>query len=223
MSGKSRQHAKENYHATPSSRVYNLPNGKCTEKQVGGVARECFSAGLASLPNDFYRKLTGRLIRIAEKIGVPRDEREDVAQEALLEAVKHAEQFQDEYAAQKLCAGLTRQLLHNKAVDALRRLERHAAQSLEDLPAETSDLKEAKRAEREEQKECLEALLAPLRKQEPENYRLMCEHHLQGRSIQELASEMGMTANEIGCRLYRAMMKLRRRASRTCLHGEDPL
>lgn len=192
-------------------------------RRTGRAADNCLFAGLASLPDDFYRMLTGRLIGIAEKMGVPRDECEDVAQDALLEAVKHPEQFRDEHAAQKLCAGLTRQIIHNKAVDALRRLEQHPTQSLDALAAESNDLKEAKRGEREEQRECLEVLLARLRRQEPENYRLLCEHHLQERSYQEMADETGMTANEIGCRLYRTMAKLRRWALKFHHRGEGPV
>lgn len=217
MSAENRRDAKEKQHPTPGEAT-SSPWVNCSQEQE--VADGYCFADLASLPDDFYRSLTARLARIAEKIGVPRDLCEDVAQEALLEAVAKREQFQGEHAVRRFCLWLIHHVVPHRAADLFRRRDREWAQSLDTPSAETMDRKEAKRAVCTEESECLDALLARLRREEPENCWLLCEHRLQGRSIQELADESGWTANEIRCRIYRAMGKLRQWASTPRFHGE---
>jgi len=52
---------------------------------------------------------------------------------------------------------------------------------------------------------CLGVYLGRLRREEPENVRLLCEHYLEGRMLGELATETGRTVHEISCRIYRVI------------------
>ena len=64
-------------------------------QEKGYVAR---TTEAPALPDEFYRTMTAHLARIAENAGVPRDQCEDLAQEAWLRALKHKEQFRGEHA-----------------------------------------------------------------------------------------------------------------------------
>lgn len=209
MNTKSRQDPEEQHNAA-SAKARSKFLRKCTQEQVEG---DCSSADLASLSDSFYRALAVRLARIAGKIGVPKDLCEDVAQEALLEAFKKREQFQGEFAKRRFCFWIVRFVVRHRAADLLRRISRERKQSLDVLADEPMDCKEAKRVMDKEANERLTKLLARLRQREPENHWLLCEHHLEGRSIQGLADETGRTANEIRCRIYRGMQKLRQWAT----------
>jgi RNA polymerase sigma factor (sigma-70 family) len=173
----------------------------------GGEKEEHFFAELTSLPDDFYPTMTVRLIQIAERLGVARDQCEDVAQETWVHAFDNPKQFRGEKALDELRSWLIT-IGHNVAVDVLRRLDRHPVQSLDASVAEQIDEAEAKRKQDAEWSECLTAWLERLRQEQPENWRLLCEHYLEGRSIRQLAAVRGWTANKTSCRIYRAIQKM---------------
>ncbi len=62
-----------------------------------------------------------------------------------------------------------------------------------------------------EREESLIAQLEELRKEDTLNCRLVCEHFLERRSIQDLAAETGLTVNAISCRIRRTLKKMRDR------------
>jgi len=153
---------------------------------------------------------------MAQKLGVPRDLCEDVVQETWLRAFKQRKQFCGDHWLDELHSWLCA-IAHNLAVDTRRDLARHSVQSLDNSVSEAMDEKEFTRSDAAEWSECLCIWLARLQQEEPENYRLVCEHYLEGRTIRELAAERGWTAHQVSCRIYRAKRRIRSWAS-----GLDP-
>jgi RNA polymerase sigma factor (sigma-70 family) len=173
------------------------------------------------LPDGVYRAWSARMVRLAGRLGVPQSLCEDVVQEAWVHAFVQAKEFAGERALGKLGSWL-RVIVHNVAVDVLRGLGRHGAASLEALAVEPLDEGEEHRVEWAERQECLAVYLRRLRREESENVRLFCEHYLEGRALGELAAEKtGRTVNEISCRIYRVMQKLRSWAAVSSSPGES--
>jgi RNA polymerase sigma factor (sigma-70 family) len=186
---------------------------------VGGGGQMAFLADLKKLPDDVYRELTLDLSRIATRLGVSPDQCGDMAQEALLHAFKHTEQFRGQ-TLEDLRSWLAA-IVHNVAVDALRRNGRHSCQSLDAMRAVLMDGREANRADIAEWSECLVRWLTRLQSEAPGDCRLVCGRYLEARTIPEMAEETGRTAHEISCHLHRGLQKLRSWASQAGFHGED--
>jgi RNA polymerase sigma factor (sigma-70 family) len=171
------------------------------------------------LPDGVYRAWSARMVRLAERLGVPQSLCEDVVQEVWIRALMQGKEFHGEGALAELCAWLCG-IAHHVAVDVLRGFGRHGAVSLEALSAEPLDQGEVNRVERAAGAEWLTACLERLRQEAPENCWLVCQHYLEGRTVHELAAETGRTANEVSCRIYRALYKLRLWASEFLSDGE---
>lgn len=103
----------------------------------------------------------------------------------------------------------SRHVAHNKAVDLRRRLNHRRAESLDDMGIDPVDMGASNIAEAERLFTSLDSLLEMLRAKQPFNCRLAREHHLNGRSIKELAKETGLTEHAIHNRLHRALNFLR--------------
>lgn len=164
-----------------------------------------------SLPDNVYRELSARMAQYAERLGVPPDRCEDVVQEAWKHALEKAKDLHGEPTLAEFRSWFC-EIVHNVALDMRRSLDRHSTASLEMLSVEPRDEKEAHRVEQAEENECLAVCLERLSREEPENGRLVSAHRLDGRTLGELAEETGLTANEISCRIYRAIQKMRSRA-----------
>lgn len=162
---------------------------------------------MRSLPDEFYRA-TARLIRIAEKAGVPPDQCEDVAQEALLHALEHCKDVPAEYSLAQI-RSWPAEIGYHRAVDALRVRARHSSLSLDELRAEPMEAPSANGENRLAWIDALHEILARLEDEDAQNYRLVCERYLESQSIKELVQATGRNANEIRCRIYRALEKLR--------------
>jgi len=186
---------------------------------MGGAEEQRFFADLTKMPDDVCRNLTARLVRIAAKLGVPRDQREDIVQEALLHAFAHREQFHG-HTLGELHSWLAA-IIRNVVVDAFRSRGRHPAQSLEASSVDPLDEKEAKRADMAEWSECLVPLLGRLEREDPEGCRLVHARYLEGRSIHDLAEQTGRKAHAISCCIYRALQKLHLWAAESGLLDED--
>lgn len=113
------------------------------------------------------------MVRIAAELNVPRDQCEDVAQEALLHVFQHCEQFHG-HTLGELSAWLA-VIVHNLVVDAFRYRGRHPMQSLDTVAVEPMDEKEANRADVAEWSEFLIPWLTRLRREDPEFF---ISHHL---------------------------------------------
>lgn len=182
--------------------------------EQGGV--RCDPIGPSfDLSDDLYRFLFDRVVRIARKMGVAPDQCEDVAQETLLEAVKKREEMRGEYSDRQICSWLLRHVAPHKAVDWLRHHKKGAIESSDRVEALVVE-----GARTDEGSECLAVLLERLQRAHPENCWLLCQHHLEGRSIQELADETGRTTRGIRNRMFRAIEKLRRWAAASSFDDE---
>lgn len=217
MSEQNRQVAKEKHHVTASLDSAVRPQGNCTHEHY---AEEHSFLELRNLPEDFSRTMTVRLARMAEQSGAPRDECEDLAQEAWLRAFTHAEQFRGEHALGELCSWLA-VVVHNLAVDAARRRDALLMDSLDALRVELVDERERDRANIAEWTARLTVSLARLQQEQPENCWLLCQRYLEGRAVEELAEETGWKAHEVSCRIYRAKQKIRSWRSESTSGGRD--
>jgi DNA-directed RNA polymerase specialized sigma24 family protein len=102
---------------------------------TGGERSSTFFAGLTVPLDEFVRAQSARLARIASKVKVPPDQIADVVQAVWLDAVRNGVTFRGENAVRARCAWLGRVVLRRSA-DALRSLQRRAAESLEAEPVD---------------------------------------------------------------------------------------
>ncbi|MHB1422430.1 MAG: RNA polymerase sigma factor [Gemmataceae bacterium] len=168
-------------------------------------------SGLKTPWVEFYRFQTERLSRIAAKMRVPPDQIEEVVQEVWLDAVNHREGFLGEDAEKRLASWLDI-VVRNKSTDAIRRLNRQQAESLDKLPEEPvdrgskepSELMEAK-----ERGEKITELVEELRKEDPLNCLLTWERIVEDRSVGDMAEETGLGCHAISCRINRTLSHLR--------------
>jgi len=168
---------------------------------------------LLETDDTFYRTVSKYLTRLAAGIGVPQSEVEDVLGETWLEAVKMRHHFTSDGDNRRRLVNWLAKVVRGKAVDALRRLNKHRCESLGTGEEEPIADKEQKQAETAEKIEKLNALLARLQSVDPENCWLACQRHLKRKTIRELAGKTGRSANEVRCRIYRGMERMRSWAS----------
>lgn len=218
MSQCNRKHTAEKHHTTPPINKIPLPGRKDSPEPDGEWRTFCFT-DLTRFPDGIYRNLAPWLARKAQKMGVGRDQCEDMAQEALLHAFAHSEQFRGS-TSKDLCSWLAA-ILHNVVVDVLRGRVRHTSQSLDDMKAEPMDEKDSHRAQEVEWSECLVNWLERLRQEDPENCHLVCARYLEERTIGELADQTGRKAHAISCGIYRTLRKVRSWASESGINGEN--
>lgn len=187
-----------------------------TENQSEASEPQPFLTDRMTPWEEFYCHQNERLSRIAAKMGVPPDQIADVVQEVWLAAIEHQQEFRGENAKQRLCSWLV-SVVRKKSTDTIRRLSRlrrSRIESLDNLPAEPGDKKAKEPAEireAKEQDETLAAQLEKLRKKNPRNRHLVCEHVLEGRSFPDLAAETGLSVHAISCRIGRTLSELGRR------------
>jgi RNA polymerase sigma factor (sigma-70 family) len=182
----------------------------CTHEQ-NRASESQFFPGPKTPWGKFYRSQTERLSRIATKMRVPPDQIADVVQEVWLDAFKHREKFQGENVDQRLSSWLSTVVVH-KSINVLRRVHRRPTESLDDLAAEPIDHKAddpEERMEAKEEAETLAVILQGLRKKNPLNYRLVCDHVLEERSLQDLSASTGLGIHAISCRISRTLKELR--------------
>lgn len=167
-------------------------------------------AGLKTPWTEFHRFQTERLSRIAARIGVAPDQIADVVQEGWLDAWKHHEGFLGEDVEKRLSAWFSTVVV-SKSRDALRRARRRRTESLDELPMEPVDREgesPAERIEAIERNESLATALEEMRKKDPLNHQLVCEHILESRSLLDLAFATGLGIHAMSCRIDRILKKL---------------
>lgn len=156
----------------------------------------------------YYRRVSKYLAHIAAHLGVPPSEIWDVVEETWLEAVKHRHLFSDKDIERCLVCWLSK-VVRGKAVDAQRRLSRNPYESLATVEGKWIAADETLHAGTSEKITQLNSLLVRLQREEPENGWLVWEHYWKRRTISELAEETGRTANEVRCRVYRGVERIR--------------
>lgn len=165
---------------------------------------------IRDIPDEFYIKKNSNLLRLAARLGMPRDLREKVVQESWLSAVEYTERHPGDHTEAELCALLNR-IAHNKVVDACRYFATHPVASLEGLRIELMDHKSAAIAQAEEESEYLQSVLQKLRLRIGErDCWLLCAHYMEGRKHKELAKEADLSVHAVRNRVSRALMELQR-------------
>lgn len=169
---------------------------------------------LLEMDKEFHPTTSKELADILVRMKIPPFLIEDLVQEAWLSAVQHSELF-DQFEARepkRRLLGFLTKVVHDKAVDILRRLDCYPCESLDAEEAEPIDDAEAKHAKAAEQREWLETLLAKIRPGHEDNVLLFRLHFFEEYSIQQLAQKFGITTDAVDGRVRRLMNKLREAA-----------
>lgn len=174
-------------------------------------------AGLAAPQEDAQKARWGSVslclqqcldrLKIARKLRP--DQHEVAIQDTLVAILSNSAKLRSKKTPQ-LQAWVCR-VLHDKAVNAIRRDIKHRAQSLEDLTEEPLDrrVNEGKcRLQVEADCRRLVAGLKALKDEDAQKYELVCAHHLEGRRCKELATETGHSIRAIEDHLARGRRRL---------------
>ncbi|HEY7312111.1 MAG TPA: sigma-70 family RNA polymerase sigma factor [Gemmataceae bacterium] len=203
--------APESHHATTlDSAAARSPHNGNGDHNGNRVERAAFE-NLLTTDGTFFRRQSRLMAGRAARMRVPPSDIEDVVQEAWLEAVEYRLRFASIANEWRLHCWLMR-VVHNKAVDALRRLGHQFCEPLSLGEKEPLDGDEAKRAEASEWCEWLTELLEKVRPGNEQSLRLLCAHFYQERSFVELAHESGLTMCAVDGRIRRLLRKLREQA-----------
>lgn len=186
---------------TPGSSSHSKPH------QKGGGIQSTLDS-LLTTDETFYWAESKYLARRAAAMGVPRSDVPDVVAEVWMEAVKHRHEFVGVDAVRRL-HGWMMQVVHSKAVDALRRREQHRYEALDTGKEEPFDAAEAKRAETAERNEWLDVLLAKVWAGNEVGLRWLWAHACEACSLQQLARQSGVKRSAVESRIRRLRIKLR--------------
>lgn len=164
-----------------------------------------------------------RLVRLCARITGDTDAAEDLAQEALVEAFRHAGALRDAAVWRAWVSGVARNVClrwsQRRARDAARfaRLpDTLADEGGAALPAPGADAAFLERAEQEERRLLLARALAHLASP---HYQVLEEVYLRERTPEEAAARLGVSPGTLAVRLFRAKGALRR-VLETTLAGE---
>jgi RNA polymerase sigma factor (sigma-70 family) len=173
-------------------------------------------AVLVNAWDEFYRIYDALIRRFVISQGVPRCDVEDCVQEVWGEVVERLGTFQRPAHRPGLRSWLYI-LVRSKAADLFRRKARQRADRLEPADYATqvtadSDYDPAALFEKSWERALLESVIQELRDQVSEvNYEILSMRLLQGRSVQEVASRLNVTPDQVRYRYHRVMRKLRTR------------
>jgi RNA polymerase sigma factor (sigma-70 family) len=155
-----------------------------------------------------------RLVRLCAHFSGDRDAAEDLAQETMVEAWRHADRLHDWQGYSSWLAAIAR----NVSLRWLRRRAREQSQEIasiegsrnsgacdRELPAEQDDL--TLELERDELAVLLDRALASL---PPETRRVLVEKYIEDLPLGAIAERMGLSAGTVGVRLHRGRLALRR-------------
>ena len=164
------------------------------------LARMCADCGVHA----------AELLRIVMHVGLRPDQAEIVMQKAWLKFLVEPPVLEEDTAEHWRRWFLT--VIRNTAVDMVRYLRRHPAQSLDALlrePRDWHDEEAAERAGEEWRLELLRAGMEELREIDPRNYRLLHGLYFEHLHIEELAKREGLTPHAVWNRLNRVRHRLR--------------
>lgn len=153
------------------------------------------------------------LVRFARSRGVPTDRVADVVQAAWCDVLVRLPDFQTDSNNPSL-RGWMCTILRRRIADALRQEARQPrpladSATLTEIPVRTDAELDAQ-AERDWDREVLHIVMAMLERSEtPENYRILTLRGLEGHTVEEIATQLGMTNEQVRGRLARMMNKLR--------------
>lgn len=205
-------------HSFPVAGLYGQRFTEMNEADllVGAKHRETAAFDL------LYRTYAERILRTARRITRNHEDAEDAVQEAFLNAFRHIQTFDGRSA---FSTWLTR-IGINSALMTLRKKsnsrEVAPAKDESESPWEATDSAPDPEQQyaKQERLELVRDAIAELR---PSIRRALEMHTLQGRSIEEMASEMGISICAAKARLYHARVALQRsRALRSARQRHEP-
>ncbi len=159
------------------------------------------------------RDLAVVLRHLAAICHVPREEMDDLVQDVWLRIQPKLDDFYARHGIDAVQRWLYR-VVHDQAIDYVRKKARHRVRPLSAAfearlvarEAEPEQVMEAR-----ERHELARRLLDQIRTHLPEaSFRILELVYLDGRSITEVAQEIGLSAREVRYRKYRAIKKMRR-------------
>lgn len=178
---------------------------------VGGGGRSI--AEIVDNWDEFYRRMSAALRRMAAAMNLPEDTADDVVQEVWLATVANWPRFRGKDVEQRL-GGWMLQVMHNKIVDALKDLGRRPgsldALRLKPMSPDGGGIDGERRAWIEER---LEETAAD----ESLNGRLLRGRFRDGRTNAELAAENDLTEKAVERRICKMIAGLRQDASEVSL------
>jgi RNA polymerase sigma-70 factor (ECF subfamily) len=178
---------------------------------------ECRSRGLDPSPalmeawDRFYWAYQPRIRALLGKWRLPAVDREDCLQEVWVEVVAHLGRFQHDPRRGRLSTWLTT-LTRNKAVDSIRRRNRHPSQPLEahagglpdPVPGPVAD------CERRWIQARVRGVLDGLAERVSErSFRVLYLRWIEGRTVPEIADAMGLSPEQVRLRAHRMKQRFR--------------
>jgi RNA polymerase sigma factor (sigma-70 family) len=160
---------------------------------------------------DFFLIADDYLRRVMTTVKVPRNYRDDVAQEVWAAIVQDLHKFQ----TMRPFRVWMYKVVRNKKVDAIRHSISQQGRSLERLKAELLEDQPKDEALSLGDEERSEWLVTQLSKEDPENVHLLLAHIEDRKSIKDLTVETGKTEKAIESRIGRLRKKLSKLASET--------
>lgn len=205
MSQHDKHHSRKDQHGKRSAKISPIHPGLGHKNRQ---QKEVF-VELLRLGNSFYQEQSARLAQIAESLGVPTADVEDVILEAWTDAVRHRHDFR---TRAQLRSWLEKAIQHKTMDFFRRRARRIPTQALASLHEEARDCKEEDRARQVALRQSLAAMLRRLRRRRPRDAWLLCAHYLKGRKLEDVANAAGMSVHAVRNRINRALQELRRLA-----------
>lgn len=171
------------------------------------------SSHLVEAWEQFYRICSSLIRRFAVACRVPRASLDDCVQQVWTELVSKLSQFRYDPRRCQFRSWLYL-LVHSKAIDLIRTRTRHPVEHLSQR-AEAAlcgrDGDPAAEYERHRKSAAVRRILAELSQcVSPPNYRVVYLRWIEGRTVQEVASALGLTRSQVWLREHRMKRKFRR-------------
>lgn len=205
---------------------------KRTDEQAALNIDEILIRLLENMTHDtdgrFWRALyalqSRRLSETAVRMGLPRPRIDNLIQDVWVKILPQWDSLRRAEGARRFLV-LTAKMMHDAAVDAMRKSDRRQTESLDSLQTEPPDDNASDPADSmtvQERREGVAAALTALEKAHPKYTWVLRENFLKERSLKELAKERKTTTHALSCLKSRAVQELRRLLLRRETDGETP-
>jgi len=189
---------------------------RCVQEYLRRRARGREPGKLLPLEWDGFFLSHHRVVAGMVKRYLPTNDWEDAAQDVWLVLTSALPDFQWRENLRGF-PGWLACITHNATVDFIRRRARHAAERLDPVLAQEKEQADpspgpALSVELQAQRDAVNAVLEQLRPRIGEdNYRIVRLRYWEGCPLADIARSLGLTPNEVSCRLHRVLQQLRPR------------
>jgi RNA polymerase sigma factor (sigma-70 family) len=207
----------------PERKAVEQASIRCAQEYLRRRAEGRAPGKLLPLEWDGFFLTHHRVVAAMMKRYLPSDGWEDAAQNVWLVLTSALPDFQWRENSRGFPAWLAK-ITHNATIDFVRRrapaIERlDPVLALEREPADPTP-GPAMAAEQQAQRDAVNAVLEQLRQRIGEdNYRIVRLRYWEGCPLADIARSLGLTTNEVSCRLNRVLRQLRARLL-PCSHGQ---